>query len=523
MQYYRMPYICQDNNCFYCNQKLTETAKTDFMIFHTSTYQSKSVNYAVFYCRKCDLFQMDKNMFSEIKKENKYWSVSLINKSPNLSLDFIKELMMSPLDFKLHKGRSNLPPKIFSNDKSTLKKTRHWVWCKDLPSFQIEKKPKLFLNKYEIVSSDLWKDLERLYSYNSNDYAILKRCPLCKKLLFPAYTLVPINLKDYAKIEGRQCFSCNCIYVKDCEELKKLFIDNKSAKSYTLNGRCYANYSEDEKRKKEERKLQEERQASINRYLDLQKKYPSIIFLIMLVNEEQKAEYVIVEKKEEENIENNILYFKNEIARELLAAVNIDDKKKIAYINNKPYSILLLIQEKKNLEYLPPYITLIDDDKYHNYHIKNDVLLYSPFTQKYEIAKIAIKDNMNYWGISAFRKFVCIYGKPDIDIDIDTSSRKNHGKINLDELRAKSILKIFGYSVNQQDNLSSKERQKILSDVVDLEIMSVEAVIYMLNFFIQMHTNGSYYFARNKWKEDLEFIQNYTVDPDRFLVIGNKK
>lgn len=135
-----MPYICKDKNCFYCNQQLTETAKADFIIFHTSTYQSKSVNYSIFYCKECDLFQMDKNMFFEIKKENKYWSVSLINKSQKLSLDSLKELIAKPFDFKLHKEHSNPPLK--STDK--LKKTRHWIWYKDLPSFQPEKKPKLF-------------------------------------------------------------------------------------------------------------------------------------------------------------------------------------------------------------------------------------------------------------------------------------------------------------------------------------------------------------------------------------------
>ena len=523
MPYYRMPYICKDEKCFCCNRQLTETKTLDLVIFHIETYQSKYVSYPVLYCSECGLYQIDRKIFSQIKKENKFWTISLINKSPNLNLSFIKEQMTTPLDFKLHKGHSNLSPKIRPAQSQQQKKTKHWVWYNDVRSAKSRPEIKRLFNKYKVVKRDMWKYVDEIHSMNPKDYRMLNKCPICQKILFPAYTLVPVTVSDCAEIDGKECISCNRIYVEDCEELKKLLIDNIFAESYTLNGRCYAYYTEDEKRKNEEQKRKAQQRESMKHYPDYISKYPSIVFFIVLINDYEKIEYGIVEKKAEENLAGNVLYFKNELARELIAASTIDAKLKMAQIYNKLYHVLLCIPKQKKLEYLPPYITLVEDNKYDNYYIKEDVLLYSPFTQKYEIVKMAIINSRSYWGINEFRKFVHKYGRPAVDIEIDTSSDKKSDRFDFDKLREQSVLKLFGYTVNATDNKSARMRQAILGDIVDLELMSVQSVIYMLNFFIGMHTNVSYYPARIKWKEDLEFIQNYTVNPDRFLIIGQKR
>ena len=104
-------------------------------------------------------------------------------------------------------------------------------------------------------------------------------------------------------------------------------------------------------------------------------------------------------------------------------------------------------------------------------------------------------------GISAFRRSVDIY------VSVRSSGIRS-GKLQNSELREKSILKLFGYSVSEKDNLSPKIRQSILCDIVDLELLTVKHVISLLGFFID-NPNENYFYARPKWQEDLYFMISY--------------
>ena len=64
----------------------------------------------------------------------------------------------------------------------------------------------------------MWKYVDEIHSMNPKDYRMLNKCPICQKILFPAYTLVPVTVSDCAEIDGKECISCNRIYVEDCEE-----------------------------------------------------------------------------------------------------------------------------------------------------------------------------------------------------------------------------------------------------------------------------------------------------------------
>lgn len=50
------------------------------------------------------------------------------------------------------------------------------------------------------------------------------------------------------------------------------------------------------------------------------------------------------------------------------------------------------------------------------------------------------------------------------------------------------MLHMWGYNVNSNDNLSAEQRHVLLSELVDLEIMTVEKIIFMLQLFISVHT-----------------------------------
>jgi hypothetical protein len=40
----------------------------------------------------------------------------------------------------------------------------------------------------------------------------------------------------------------------------------------------------------------------------------------------------------------------------------------------------------------------------------------------------------------------------------------------------------------------------------------------LLNFFIRIHSNAEYRYACDKWQADKEYIENYQVNPQRFLI-----
>ena len=78
---------------------------------------------------------------------------------------------------------------------------------------------------------------------------------------------------------------------------------------------------------------------------------------------------------------------------------------------------------------------------------------------------------------------------------------------------------MFGYNVAKDSELSESKRQQLLADLIDMNIISDEKVANYLQFFIDMHRGESYYYAREKWKRDLQFVENYNKNPKRFLIL----
>lgn len=88
-----------------------------------------------------------------------------------------------------------------------------------------------------------------------------------------------------------------------------------------------------------------------------------------------------------------------------------------------------------------------------------------------------------------------------------------------------SPLKLCGYSVNQIDNFSDKERQYIISKIIDRNIMTKPDIIRYLEYFI--HMNGKKRgneIALSKWKSDLEFTLAYAMESqDQYYIADIRK
>ena len=78
------------------------------------------------------------------------------------------------------------------------------------------------------------------------------------------------------------------------------------------------------------------------------------------------------------------------------------------------------------------------------------------------------------------------------------------------QLAQESVLKQYGYSVSQEDGLTSAARRKILALIVDHKVLTKNEVIGYLDFFINQRKNQSRYEkAIDKWEQDREFISDY--------------
>lgn len=88
-------------------------------------------------------------------------------------------------------------------------------------------------------------------------------------------------------------------------------------------------------------------------------------------------------------------------------------------------------------------------------------------------------------------------------------------------LASESILHMYGYTVNQQDNLSEAERRTIISFVIENRIQSAQDIAHLLEWLIsQRENNPRMSVAVSRWRADLTFVKRYkkptrTVRVDR--------
>ena len=84
-----------------------------------------------------------------------------------------------------------------------------------------------------------------------------------------------------------------------------------------------------------------------------------------------------------------------------------------------------------------------------------------------------------------------------------------------------SPLLLAGYNVNQNENLSASTRQKILSFIVDHQILSKRKVLNYLEQFINRGCNNlGFELAVEKWKADKEFLLSYSPPDTPNVIIG---
>ncbi|MCF0231849.1 MAG: hypothetical protein HUJ63_06220, partial [Enterococcus sp.] len=155
-----------------------------------------------------------------------------------------------------------------------------------------------------------------------------------------------------------------------------------------------------------------------------------------------------------------------------------------------------------------------------SYTYKQDlvnVLMYSLKTMRYEIIRATYDKKEDYYFVDMGRlkSFIHEHGKPELK-SIRGEQRRNFNDFYA--LRPKSLLRMYGYNVSEDEGLTDRQRREILAEVMDLGWCKQKDVIKLLNFLISSHVSDKYYVARSKWKDDLNFVYDYKVNPYRFVM-----
>lgn len=235
----------------------------------------------------------------------------------------------------------------------------------------------------------------------------------------------------------------------------------------------------------------------------------------------KKKELALIVGNEEQTVRSDIVIidYKEDETRQLLTDIFRHDKSEVVYFDQK-YHVCYKKIKNSDRDLILDDVTIKSGGGYYS-SIKNrhyelvDVLMYSPYTNRYEVTHATYdgREYMCFIDVSIYRAFIAKYGNPGIQIYPPQSYGLHAGFLN-----EESLLHTFGYTVNQKDNLSERARQTILAEVIDLEIMNPQSIVHFLAGCADRVRGKGYYEACEKYKSDIEFVRNYKVNTERFLI-----
>ena len=84
--------------------------------------------------------------------------------------------------------------------------------------------------------------------------------------------------------------------------------------------------------------------------------------------------------------------------------------------------------------------------------------------------------------------------------------------------RDKSLLRIWGYSVSEEEGLTEDQRHCILESILDAGIMKKDRMLSYIDFFKQFHSH--LFNANRKWQADRDYISQYKIGSVKRIKIG---
>ena len=144
------------------------------------------------------------------------------------------------------------------------------------------------------------------------------------------------------------------------------------------------------------------------------------------------------------------------------------------------------------------------------------LIAYAHGTQQYEKMRAIHnqRTDKSFTDISEYRQFAAQYGKPDLEIEFGGAEIKQGFELTNPGIQ--TALSIYGYKVTQADCLSDVYRQELLGEILDLRILTQEEFSRFFVWLI-LFSGSQYSKAKEKWQQDIEFVKEHRLNPERFL------
>ena len=124
--------------------------------------------------------------------------------------------------------------------------------------------------------------------------------------------------------------------------------------------------------------------------------------------------------------------------------------------------------------------------------------------------------NFYFINYESYKRYADKFGLPFLQL----TTREHYFSTTNDyysQLREQSDLAIYGYNVNQYTDMTHCERINLLTDLIDMGLITKAKIINHIEYLLRSRRNEKYRLARIKWQEDLEYINDYKINTQRFV------
>ena len=475
--YKQIPKV-NDNCCPICYSECNTYSPTIVLFYDAAKRNTINKNINLLDCPRCKIRFANKTLFEQyFSKKNNYRPIFFNPVNIKNIYELIEKITSKPILFRQSQESNSASTKISQTTKSNNKTHTN-------EPFKLQK------NYININAS-----VKNIYITSFN-----KKCIVCSGSVADYVNIIPTSETDYIKISGKYCGNCKMFFYSNLQHIEKILKNNVYAESYTVNTDFHIEPSV----MKNNIKIKS-----------------AVYFFYLKETETNISKKIIIVLDKAEALEHlGVYHYSDIISRDLLATA-WKRREKTVVLNHKTYRIILSKTNNNQIfqNFIINELNISAGGGLHSSSNNTeivDVLLYSPYTKRYEIIKSSYDKFFDsyYVDMSIFKRFIKQFGNPGIPVKVCGNSKLN----GFSNLKEESILHAFGYTVSTNDNLSDLQRQKIIADVLDLGLMSTAEIVNLLEFLISSHNNIKYLSAKTKWERDLKFTSNYKINPERFVV-----
>lgn len=508
---YKQVPVVQANDtvvCPICKKKGVFDTKLCKISLRKSKTKTRVFSERLHYCYDCDIPYVTPQMCKIINHQNRGYKLSTFQPITTATKHDITKIILSD-----YKPQNETTKNVVSNpsNKNNNEKDYHskHKTTKKIVSNQLKtiKIGDADFDLYPVSKCNL-KSLPKIV------YTIpvgFTNCPNCGKRLLRDYMYaVQISDKDCIKSTGCMCIRCNAFFTisqKLFFQLEKMRIDKDA---YRLESNYCNSYN-------------------YKRYSEIFNDLNSVYKQITVCGKSDIRTYTIVYDSWEANETENVIYYTSEIAIKLLIAER--DKKPVV-ICDETFQIVKVIEKHIDITQKSEIDNVILHKKYFNGEIpelssNNTLYIYGgriACHQKHSIVEFrAYIDDFDGEESSFFVEYC--YDCDKFLMRFEDYSQYLH-KYHFFPLKLEildvvyddyhrleqSPLKINGYTVNSKDDFSARERQKTLQRIIDNGVLEKRKVLDYIEMFIyESANNPRRQNAISKWKEDKQFVLNYTA------------